>query len=404
MFEAELKILVCNAGSSSFKFSLFEAEGERMLAEGHIDWTTKPTRLLYRRTGYQEISEELKLKKHADAAWRILDDLQAGPSAPMHGLADIQAVGHRIVHGGGRYTGAVRVTPEVKRAIAELAELAPLHNPASLDGITVAEQAVPGVPQVAAFDTAFHATLSKAARTYPVPGKWRREWGILRYGFHGLSHSYCASRAAEIVGREDLRLVIAHLGNGASVSAVHNGLCVDTSMGFTPMEGLMMGTRSGTIDPGILLYLLRRKGLDVNALDKALNHESGLLGVSGVSSDMRRVLSALPSNPDARLAVDVYVHRIRQTVGAMAATLGGIDALVFTGGIGEHAPEIRRRVCENLNFLGLELGRRANETFQADADVAAPASTVRILVIAAREDLAIMRETRRLLTPTGEPR
>jgi acetate kinase len=219
-----------------------------------------------------------------------------------------------------------------------------------------------------------------------------------------LSHSYCASRAAEIVGREDLRLVIAHLGSGASVSAVHNGLCVDTSMGFTPLEGLMMGTRSGTIDPGILIYLLRHKGLEVNALDKALNHESGLLGVSGISSDMRRVLTALPSNPDARLAVDVYIHRIRQTVGAMAATLGGIDALVFTAGIGEHSPEIRRRVCENLNFLGLELDRRANETCQADADVAAPASAVRIIVIAAREDLAIMRETRRLLTSTGEPR
>ena len=324
-------------------------------------------------------------------------------SAPLHGLADIQAVAHRIVHGGERYTGAVRITPEVKRAIAELAELAPLHNPASLDGITVAEQALPGVPQVAAFDTAFHATLSEAARTYPVPRKWTREWGIRRYGFHGLSHSYCAGRAAEMVGRPDLRLVIAHLGNGASMSAVRGGICVDTSMGFTPLEGLMMGTRSGTIDPGMLLYLLRHKGLEVNALDKALNYESGLLGVSGVSSDMRRVLSALPSNPDARLAVDVYVHRIRQTVGAMAATLGGIDALVFTAGVGEHAPEIRRRVCENLNFLGLELDPRANETCQADADVAVPASAARILVIAAREDLAIMRETRRLLTSTGEP-
>ena len=298
----------------------------------------------------------------------------------------------------------MRITPEVKRAIAELAELAPLHNPAGLDGITVAEQVLPGVPQVAAFDTAFHATLSEAARTYPVPRKWRREWGIRRYGFHGLSHSYCAGRAAEMVGRQDLRLVIAHLGNGASMSAVRNGICVDTSMGFTPLEGLMMGTRSGTIDPGILLYLLRHKGLDVNALDKALNYESGLLGVSGVSSDMRQVLSALPSNPDARLAVDVYVHRIRQTVGAMAATLGGIDALVFTAGVGEHAPEIRRRVCENLNFLGLELDQRANETCQADADVAVPASAARILVIAAREDLAIMRETRRLLaSSTGEP-
>jgi len=403
MFEARMKILVCNAGSSSFKFSLFEAEGDTLLAEGSIDWTTKPTQLVYRRTGYQEIHQELKLEKHADAAWRILDDLQAGPSAPLHGLADIQAVGHRIVHGGGRYTGAVRITPEVKRAIEELAELAPLHNPASLDAITVAEQALPGVAQVAAFDTAFHATLSEAARTYPVPRKWTREWGIRRYGFHGLSHSYCASRAAEMVGREDLRLVIAHLGNGASMSAVRGGICVDTSMGFTPLEGLMMGTRSGTIDPGIPLYLLRHKGLDVNELDHALNYQSGLLGVSGVSPDMRQVLSELPHNPDARLAVDVYIHRIRQTIGAMAATLGGIDALVFTAGIGEHAPEIRRWVCENLNFLGLELDQRANATCQTDADVAVPASAARILVIAAREDLAIMRETRRLLASTGEP-
>jgi acetate kinase len=398
-----MKILVCNAGSSSFKFSLFEAGSDILLAEGSIDWTTQPTQLVYRRTGYQQIREELKLKKHADAAGRILDDLQAGPSAPLHGLAEIHAVGHRVVHGGERYTGAVRVTPEVKRAIAELAELAPLHNPASLDCITVAEQVLPGVPQVAAFDTAFHATLSEAARTYPVPRKWTREWGIRRYGFHGLSHSYCAGRAAEMVGRPDLRLVIAHLGNGASMSAVRGGICVDTSMGFTPLEGLMMGTRSGTVDPGMLLYLLRHKGLEVNALDKALNYESGLLGLSGVSSDMRRVLSALPSNPDARLAVDVYIHRIRQTVGAMTATLGGIDALVFTAGVGEHAPEIRRRVCQNLNFLGLELDPGANETCQADADVAVPASAARILVIAAREDLAIMRETRGLLTSTGEP-
>jgi len=398
-----MKILVCNAGSSSFKFSLFEAEGDILLAEGSIDWTTKPTQLLYRRTGYQEIREELMLEKHADAAGRIADDLQAGPSAPLHGLADIQAVGHRIVHGGERYIGAVRITPEVKRVIGELAELAPLHNPAGLDVITVTEQVLPGVPQVAAFDTAFHATLSEAARTYPVPRKWTREWGIRRYGFHGLSHSYCASRAAEMVGRQDLRVVIAHLGNGASMSAVRGGICVDTSMGFTPLEGLMMGTRSGTVDPGILVYLSRHKGLDVNELDHALNYQSGLLGVSGVSPDMRQVLSELPHNPDARLAVEVYVHRIRQTIGAMVATLGGIDALVFTAGIGEHSPEIRRRVCESLNFLGLELDQRANETCQADADVAVLASSARILVIATREDVAIMRETRRLLASTGEP-
>jgi acetate kinase len=396
MLETKMKVLVCNAGSSSLKFSLFEAEGELLLAEGGIDWTTKPTRLVFRRTGHQEIREELKLEKHADAVARILDDLRAGPSAPLRVLGELQAVGHRVVHGGERYTAAVRITPEVKRVIGELAELAPLHNPASLDGITAVEQVLPKVPQVAAFDTAFHATLSEAARTYPVPQKWTREWGMRRYGFHGLSHSYCAGRAAEMIGRRDLRLIIAHLGNGASVSAVRNGICVDTSMGFTPLEGLMMGTRSGTVDPGMLVYLLRHKRLDANALDHALNYESGLLGVSGVSSDMRQVLSELAGNPNARLAVEVYVHRIRQTVGAMAATLGGVDALVFTAGVGEHAPEIRKRVCENLNYLGLELDRTANETCQPDADVAMPASAARILVIATREDLTIMRETRKL--------
>ena len=266
---------------------------------------------------------------------RILDDLQAGASAPRQSSEDLRAVGHRVVHGGNRYTTAVRINAEVKRTIEELTELAPLHNPPSLDGINAVEQVLPKVPQIAVFDTAFHATLSEAARTYPLPQKWTREWGIRRYGFHGLSHSYCSTEVAKKMGRQGLRLVIAHLGNGASVSAVRDGVCIDTSMGFTPLEGLMMATRSGTVDPGLLIYLLRHKGLTVNALDKALNHESGLLGMSGFSSDMRQVLSALPHNPDARLAVDVYVHYIVKTIGAMTATLGGIDALVFTAGVGE---------------------------------------------------------------------
>ena len=397
MPETKTKILVCNAGSSSLKFSLFDSEEELLLAEGGIDWTTKPTRLVFHRTGQQEIREELKLEKHADAVVRLLDDLQSGPSAALGSLEELEAVGHRVVHGGERYTSAVRITPEVKRTIDELAELAPLHNPASLDGITAVEQVLPNVPQVAAFDTAFHATLSEAARTYSVPQKWTREWRMRRYGFHGLSHSYCAGRAAEMIGRRDLRLIIAHLGNGASVSAVRDGKCVDTSMGFTPLEGLVMGTRSGTVDPGMLIYILRHKGLDANALDQTLNYESGLLGLSGISSDMRQILSELPHNPNAQLAVDVYVHRIRQTIGAMAATLDGVDALVFTAGVGERAVEIRKRVCENLNYLGLELDRRANETCKPDADIATRASTARILVIATREDLTIMRETRRLI-------
>ena len=397
MPETKIKVLVCNAGSSSLKFSLFDAEDETLLANGSIDWLIKPARLAFRRENEPEIRKELKLEKHADAVTRILDYLQAGASAPLQSPEDLQAVGHRVVHGGDRYSSAVRISAEVKRTIEELTELAPLHNPPSLEGINAVEQVLPKVPQVAAFDTAFHATLSEAARTYPVPQKWTREWRIRRYGFHGLSHSYCSTEAAKRIGRQGLRLVIAHLGNGASVSAVRDGVCVDTSMGFTPLEGLMMATRSGTVDPGILIYLLRHKGLDVNALDKALNHESGLLGISGISSDLRELLLELPHNQDARLAVDVYVHRIVQTIGAMAATLGGIDALVFTAGVGERSAEIRKRVCEKLKYLGLELDRAANETCKPDADVAKPASTARILVIATREDLTIMRETRQLV-------
>jgi acetate kinase len=397
MPETNTKILVCNAGSSSLKFSLFDAEDEVLLADGGIDWLSRPARLVFRRANQPEIREELRLEKHADAVARILDDLQAGSSSALQTLEDLRAVGHRVVHGGDRYTSAVRITAEVKRTIEELTELAPLHNPASLEGINAVEQALPKIPQVAAFDTAFHATLSEAARTYPLPQKWTREWGVRRYGFHGLSHSYCAGQAAKIIGRRGLRLVIAHLGNGASVSAVRDSVCVDTSMGFTPLGGLMMATRSGTIDPGILIYLLRHKGLDAEELDNALNYESGLLGVSGISSDLRQILSELPHNPDARLAVDVYVHRIVKTIGAMAATLGGIDALVFTAGVGEGSPEIRKRVCEKLKYLGLEMDPAANENCQPDADIATPSSTVRILVIATREDLTIMRETRRLV-------
>ena len=397
MPETKTKILVCNAGSSSLKFSLFNAEDELLLADGGVDWLRKPARLLFRGANQPEIREELKLEKHADAVARILDDLQNGASAALQSPEDLRAVGHRVVHGGERYTSAVLITPEVKQTIDELTELAPLHNPASLEGINAVEQVLPKVPQVAAFDTAFHATLSKAARTYPLPQKWTREWGIRRYGFHGLSHSYCSAEATKRIGRRDLKLVIAHLGNGASVSAVRDGLCVDTSMGFTPLEGLMMATRSGTVDPGILIYLLRHKGLNVEELDSALNHESGLLGVSGISSDLRQLLSKLPHNPDARLAVDIYVHRIVQTIGAMTATLGGIDALVFTAGVGEHSAKIRERVCEKLKYLGLDLDRAANENCRPDADIATPASAARILVIATREDLTIMRETRRLV-------
>ena len=392
-----MKILACNSGSSSLKFSLFEAEQELLLAEGSIDWTTRPTRLIFRRPGQPEIREDLHLREHSEAVERIRVHLQAGPSAPLEDLRDLDAVGHRVVHGGRRFTAAVRITPEVQSAIGELSELAPLHNPASLRGIRAIEQALPWIPQVAVFDTAFHTTMPAAAQTYALPRTWTTEWGIHRYGFHGLSHAYCAERAAEMLGHSGSRLVIAHLGNGASVSAVRNGICMDTSMGFTPLEGIVMGTRCGSLDPGVLLYLLQRKGLTVEQLDHALNYESGLLGLSGVSSDMRQILKEAPNNPDARLALEVYIHRLVQTIGGMAAVLGGVDGLVFTAGVGENSAQVRKLVCENLGHLGLELDTTANACCRADADIASEASPGRILVISTREDLTIVRETRRLI-------
>jgi acetate kinase len=394
-------LLICNAGSSSIKFSLIRAQRERTLAEAEIEWSTESASLKIRRDAQAEVRNCVALRTHADAVARVLSELRLDSSAPASAREKVSAVGHRVVHGGERYTAAVLITPDVQNEINRLAELAPLHNSASLQVINAVQRLLPGVPQVAAFDTAFHATLPEAARTYPLPHTWTPDWGLRRYGFHGLSHSYCAARAAEMIAGRGLRIIVAHLGNGASVSAVRDGLCVDTSMGFTPLDGLMMGTRSGSVDPGILIHVLRHKGLSVDQLDHALNHESGLLGVSGVSSDMREVLDAEDRGESrARLAIEIYVHRVQQTIGAMAATLGGVDGLVFTAGVGEHAAVIRDRVCENLGHLGLQLNRYANLECKPDADIATATSKGRILVIATREDLAIAREIQRLIPST----
>ncbi len=395
-----MKVLVLNAGSSSLKFSLYETDGERVLGEGVADWSRDPATLTVCRPGAVEDHSTLDASHHGDAMTRVLDALLRGEPPLLGSVRDLAAVGHRVVHGGERCTTSMLVTAEVKATIAELAELAPLHNPSNLEGITAAEAALPGVPQVAAFDTAFHVTIPPANRVYPLPYAWTRDWGVRRYGFHGLSHAYCAGRAAQFLKRSGtgLRLVICHLGNGCSVSAVADGVCVDTSMGFTPLEGLMMGTRSGSVDPGLLLHLLRHQGLTVEQLEYALLHESGLLGVSGVSSDMREVLAALAAgNSQARLALEIYVHRVRQTIGAMTATLGGIHALVFTAGIGENAALVRARTCAGLDCLGLEVDASANANCRPDADIAAATSRGRILVIATREDLMIVRETLRVL-------
>jgi acetate kinase len=294
----------------------------------------------------------------------------------------------------------VLITPQIRTQIAALADLAPLHNPPSLETLSAAEAELPSVPHVAVFDTAFHSTLPPEARTYPIPTRWTCDWGIRRFGFHGLSHSYCSQRAVEMLGRpvEDLRLVICHLGHGCSASAVHGGQCVDTTMGFTPLEGLMMATRSGSIDPGIVLYVQQHHGLTPEQVQTTLNRESGLLGASGFSADMRKVLAAAKKgHQQAQLALAIYTRRVRQAIGALSVTMGGIDALVFTAGVGEHAAEIRKDICVGLECLGLQLDTEANASCRPDADVAHRGACGRILVIATREDVTMLREVIQVL-------
>jgi acetate kinase len=387
-----VKVLLFNAGSSSLRGTLMDAASRGVLARASADWAGA---VAHYECGGRAITSEA-LRGHAAAARRMLDDLEL---ARGRANGDVGAVGHRIVH-GGKFRSSVRVTKDVRARIAGLAELAPLHNPPSLATLDTAEQLLPDVPHVACFDTAFHSTLPAAALTYPVPAQWTNEWGIRRYGFHGLSHSYCARRAAEVLGRplDELRLVICHLGHGCSASAVRGGRSIDTTMGFTPLDGLMMATRSGAVDPGVLTHVQLRHGVTAQQIDDALNHRAGLIGVSGVSADMREVLAAVAAgNERAGLAVDIYAHRVRQAIGALAVTLGGLDALVFTAGVGENSADIRAWTCRGLECLGVELDAEANARCRPDADVARRGSRVRILVLATREDLSMLAEVVQVL-------
>ena len=394
-----MKILLLNAGSSSLKASLVESDNGRTIASGLADWAGSTTR--YRYTVFdgkgpdgKDHPEDVAWKGHAQAVRRFLTDLTHSKPVALPDRSHLAAVGHRVVH-GGPFTSSVRITPDVRSRITALADLAPLHNPPSLEALAAAEAELPDVPHVAVFDTAFHATLAPLAYTYPVPQQWTRDWGVRRFGFHGLSHAYCARRAAEMLGKplEALRLVICHLGHGCSAAAVKEGRCVDTTMGYTPLEGLMMATRSGSVDPSVILNVQRSHGLTVDQVEKALNRESGLLGVSGVSADMRQVLAAAGAgNQNAQLALEIYAHRVRQAIGALTVTMGGIDALIFTAGIGEHASAVRQSICAGLDCLGLELDAAANASRRPDADIAIEASRARILIVATREDVTMLRE------------
>lgn len=394
-----MTILLLNAGSSSLKATLRDTATGTVVARSLADWAGTATRYEQDGPDGERHCEEVPWRGHTEAVRRFAADL------PAARRADLAAVGHRVVHGGS-FTSSVKITAEIRARLAAQADLAPLHNPPSLETLAAAEAELPGVPHVAVFDTAFHAAMPPEAFTYPVPMRWTQEWGIRRYGFHGLSHAYCARRAAEMLGlrAEQPRVVICHLGHGCSAAAVQGDHCLATTMGFTPLEGLMMATRCGSLDPGVVLHVQQRQDLTVAQVETMLNRESGLLGVSGVSGDMRLVLAAArEGQPQARLALAMYTHRARQAVGALAVTLGGVDALVFTAGVGENSSEIREAICTGLECLGLELERNSNATCRPDADVAVPHSRGRILVLATREDETMFHEVVAVLGSQAPP-
>ena len=319
--------------------------------------------------------------------------------AALREIENVEAVGHRVVHGGPKYPASVRIEPEVVDYLASIRDLAPLHLPASLAGIAAVRAMLPRVPAVACFDTAFHSKMPAEASTYAIPFEWRSRHGIRRFGFHGFSHAYAARRAAEILGRPEsfLRTITCHLGSGASLAAVFGGRSVDTTMGFTPMEGLVMATRSGSVDPGVILWLQRHAGLSEATLTEALDERSGLYGLAGIA-DMREVLrGAGAGSQQSRLALDVYLHRLRAGIAAMAAAMNGADALVFTGGVGENAPAVRAGAASGLQFLGVEIDPTGNERIEGDGDISASEAEVRTLVVHAREDVEVAREVRRVL-------
>jgi acetate kinase len=403
-----MKILVLNGGSSSFKCwfqDVPEGEGPSEGApprwSARVDWSRNSGAADVKITRSDGASATRTITADSPSRFLepVLEGLWKGEAKAIDSPAEVDVVGHRIVHGGPKYRESVLVTAEVRAGIAEQAEFAPAHTPLQLAAIeTVIRIIGSSVPQVAVFDTGFHATLGPAAYVYPGPYEWLDQ-GIRRYGFHGISVQYSTRRAAELlqVPKNSSRLIVCHLGNGASVSAVANGKSVDTSMGFTPLEGIMMGTRSGSIDPSILVYLIRRHGSTADQMDDTLNRKSGLLGVSGISGDMREILEARDQgNERARLAYDIYAHRLTSEIGAMLAVLGGVDAIVFTGGIGENCAPLREDVCRQLAFLGLKLDPAKNARPALDQNVAAEGSQVQVLVIRADEDWEIARECQRL--------
>lgn len=391
-----MNVLVINCGSSSLKFQLINSESEAVLAKGLCERIGIDGRLTYQPAGGEKNVSEKAMPTHTEAIQFVIDALTDADTGVVKSLDEIGAVGHRVVHGGEKFAKSVVVTPEVKAAIAECNDLAPLHNPANLIGIEACESLMPGTPQVVVFDTAFHQTMPEKAYMYGLPYEYYEKYKVRRYGFHGTSHSFVSKRVAEIVGKpyNATKTIVCHLGNGASVSAVLNGESVDTSMGLTPLEGLVMGTRSGDIDPAIMEFIAKKENLDIAGIMNVLNKKSGVEGVSGVSSDFRDLEAAAKAgNKRAELAIDVFAYRVAKYVGAYTAAMNGIDNIVFTAGIGENCALVRIKVCSYLGYLGITIDEEANGKRGEEIVISTPDSKVKVLVVPTNEELAIARET-----------
>ena len=396
-----MNVLVINCGSSSLKYQLIDSESENVLAKGLCERIGIDGRLVYQKAGLDKEITDAPMPTHKEAIQLVLDALTNEKTGAIKSLKEVDAIGHRVVHGGEKFASSVIINDEVIKAIEECNDLAPLHNPANLIGINVCSELMPGVPQVAVFDTAFHQTMPPKAYLYGLPIRYYKDYKVRRYGFHGTSHSYVSKRAVEFLGLdpENSKVIVCHLGNGSSISAVVNGKCVDTTMGLTPLEGVVMGTRSGSIDPAIMEYVAKKENLDLAGVMNVLNKKSGLLGMSGVSSDMRDLeQAAAEDNKDAKNAFSVLTYSIIKYVGGFVAAMNGVDAIVFTAGIGENAGKVRAAVVKNLGYLGVELDEEANKKRGEEVVISTPDSKVQVAVIPTNEELAICRDTVALLT------
>ena len=391
-----MNILVINCGSSSLKYQLINSETEGVLAKGLCERIGIDGMLTYQPEGGEKEKSEIAMPTHTEAINAVLAALTNEKSGVIKSLSEVGAVGHRVVHGGEKFTSSCLINDESMKAIEECNDLAPLHNPANLIGIRACQELMPGVPMVAVFDTAFHQTMPDVAYTYGIPYEYYEKYKVRRYGFHGTSHSYVSKRTAEIVGKpyDQMKIIVCHLGNGASISAVNCGKSVDTSMGLTPLEGLVMGTRSGDLDPAIIDFVGEKEGLSLDEMNEVLNKKSGMLGISGVSSDGRDLEAAAETgNKRAQLALDVFDYRVIKYIGAYAAAMNGVDAIAFTAGIGENNIKMRKDVCSSLTYLGVKLDEEKNNVRGEERIISADDSKVQVLLVPTNEELAIARET-----------